>query len=93
MRCFLIMAVILVLVEWTGVAAAHEKPLPPAFGKELVHDENSHQQREPADAELEEQKKSTERAERTRGHGRHGARLDADGDDDNADDGADDDGL
>lgn len=85
MRCFLTMSVALLLLQWGGVATAHEKPLPPAFGKELVHDEHNQQQREPVDAEIEEQKKATEKAEHARGRGRHGARLDADGDDDDLD--------
>lgn len=77
-------------------AQAKEKPLPPAFGKELVPDEQTEERNEPKDAEMEEERDRREEGStrRSGGHGAHGKiHIELDGDEDGGDSGSDDDGL
>ena len=94
----LIMLVAVAALVVPGVvppAFGHEKPLPPAFGKELVPDEETDERNEPKAAELEE---SEERRERPAAHaggerGPHGkVHIQLDGDEDGGGDDDDDDG-
>jgi hypothetical protein len=74
---------------------AHEKPLPPAFGKELVPDQETEERNEPKDAELEEERDKRDSAGVERHSGVHGAHgkihVELDGDEDGGDSGGDDD--
>jgi len=86
------------LLPFAPGAEAHDKPLPPAFGKELVPDETTSERNEPKDAELEDEKddRAGHRAVRHSqvpysGHGKIHVQLD--GDEDGGDSGGDDDDL
>lgn len=86
------------LLTFTPGAEAHGKPLPPAFGKELVPDEQTEERNEPKDAEMEEERDKREEGGVARHSGGHGGRggkihIELDGDEDGGDAGTDDDGL
>jgi len=77
-------------------ASAHDKPLPPAFGKELVPDEQTSERNEPKEAEQEDEKDDKAARHVVRhsdvpysGHGKIHVQLD--GDEDGGDSGSDDD--
>jgi hypothetical protein len=79
-----------------GTAAGRaEKPLPPAFGKELVPSQESQERNEPKDGELEdEQERHGSVRHSTVPHSGHGKiHVELDGDEDGGDSGGDDEGL
>ena len=84
------------LLPVAPVASAHEKPLPPAFGKELVPDQETEERNEPKESELEDEKDDKAAHHTARhsevpytGHGKIHVQLD--GDEDGGDSGGDDD--
>ena len=84
------------LLSFAPGVPAREKPLPPAFGKELVPDEQTEERNEPKDAEMEEERDKREggSARHSGGRGAHGKiHIELDGDEDGGDAGTDDDGL
>src|SRR5262245_35892744 len=90
---FLVLA--LVQIPFGTAASAHEKPLPPAFGKEIVSDEATAEHNEPKNAELEEEHEGGGTRAHSGGHGGgHGGKIhiELDGDEDGGGSGDDDDG-
>ena len=66
-------------------AFGREKPLPPAFGKELVPDEQTEERNEPKQSELEEEQDRREHTSaRPSHHGGHAGKvhIELDGDED-----------
>lgn len=98
MKHWSIMLASALLLFFIPAVQAHGKPLPPAFGKELVPDESTQERNEARDAEMEEELEKREESvtRRSGGRGGRGGRggkihIELDGDEDGG--GADDDGL
>jgi len=78
----------LVLILPGTRAFAHDKPLPPAFGKEIVHDDSKGEPNEQIEEEIEEEQEERERLQHAHTHhelplrGVHLPRVDDEGDDD-----------
>jgi|SRR4051812_14575135 hypothetical protein len=83
------------LLPLAPAVQAHEKPLPPAFGKELVPSEETEERNEPKDAEMEEDRDKRDSGgarHSSAPHGPHGKiHVQLDGDEDGGDSGGDDD--
>jgi hypothetical protein len=88
----LVAAVALCVSSLVLPAFGHEKPLPPAFGKELVPDQQSQERNESKAAESEEHQDPPKRP--VVHHGQRGQKLHIllDGSEDGDDDGSGDDG-